>query len=47
MADNRDSVAYCGLHCEECFGHKGKIADLARDLRLQRGTGNRLNKGKL
>lgn len=26
-------VAYCGLFCEECFNHKGEIADLARDLR--------------
>ena len=28
-------VAYCGLYCEECFAHKGMIADLARDLRKE------------
>ena len=36
MSDNeadRNIIAYCGLHCGDCFAHKGKIADLARDLR--------------
>jgi len=28
-------IAYCGLYCEECFGHTGMIADLSRDLRGQ------------
>ena len=28
-------TAYCGLSCKECFNHKGKIADLARDLRKE------------
>jgi hypothetical protein len=28
-------VAYCGLYCGDCFGHQGKIADLARDLRKE------------
>ena len=28
-------VAYCGLDCEECFSYKGKIADMARDLRKE------------
>jgi hypothetical protein len=28
-------VAYCGLDCENCFGHTGVIADLARDLRKE------------
>lgn len=26
-------IAYCGLCCNDCFNHKGEIADLARDLR--------------
>lgn len=28
-------IAYCGLYCGDCFGHKGIIADLARDLRKE------------
>ena len=28
-------IAYCGLYCEDCPGHKGTIADLARDLRKE------------
>ena len=28
-------IAYCGLYCGDCFGYKGKIADLARDLRKE------------
>ena len=39
MADkspvNNDLIAYCGLSCSQCFNHKGKIADLARDLRKE------------
>jgi hypothetical protein len=30
-----DKIAYCGLYCGNCFGHEGKIADLARDLRKE------------
>lgn len=30
-----DQMAYCGLCCADCFGHKGKVADLARDLRKE------------
>jgi hypothetical protein len=26
-------IAYCGLYCGDCLNYKGKIADLARDLR--------------
>ncbi len=26
-------IAYCGLYCGDCFGYKGQIADMARDLR--------------
>jgi len=26
-------IAYCGLYCGDCFGHKGNLADQARDLR--------------
>ncbi len=32
---SRELVAYCGLYCGECFGYKGTIADLARDLRKE------------
>ena len=35
MGEDKDLVAYCGLYCEDCFGYKGKIADLARDLRKE------------
>ena len=33
--NDKDLIAYCGLYCGECFGHEGKIADLARDLRKE------------
>lgn len=32
---NDTSAAYCGLCCLDCFAHKGKVADLARDLRKE------------
>ena len=32
---DKNLVAYCGLYCGDCFNHKGKIADLARDLRKE------------
>ena len=32
---DENPVAYCGLNCGDCFSHKGKIADLARDLRKE------------
>lgn len=32
---DKNLVAYCGLYCGDCFGYKGKIADLARDLRKE------------
>ena len=38
MANNEDKsklIAYCGLCCADCFGYKGKIADLSRDLRKE------------
>ena len=35
MGEDKDLVAYCGLYCGDCFGYKGKIADLARDLRKE------------
>jgi hypothetical protein len=31
-------IAYCGLCCADCHGHKGKIPDLARDLRKELRT---------
>ena len=35
MPEDKDLIAYCGLYCGDCFGHKGTIADLARDLRKE------------
>ena len=35
MTKQKDLVAYCGLFCGDCFGYKGKIADLSRDLRKE------------
>ena len=35
MAEEMGLVAYCGLYCDDCFHHKEKIADLARDLRKE------------
>ena len=35
MTEETDLIAYCGLYCGDCFGYKGKIADLARDLRKE------------
>ena len=32
---DKDLIAYCGLYCGDCFAHRGKIADLARDLRKE------------
>jgi len=28
-------IAYCGLYCNDCHGHNGRIPDLARDLRKE------------
>ena len=33
--NNTELVAYCGLYCGDCPFHRGKIADLARDLRKE------------
>ena len=33
--ESKKLVAYCGLYCGDCFGYKGKVADLARDLRKE------------
>lgn len=35
---DRKPIAFCGLYCEDCPSHKGKIADLARDLRKELRT---------
>jgi hypothetical protein len=35
MASNKDLIAYCGLYCGDCVSYKGKVADLARDLRKE------------
>ena len=32
-SEEYNSMGFCGLCCEDCFNHKGEIADLARDLR--------------
>ena len=31
----RDLVAFCGLYCGDCFGHKGRIAEMAKELRRE------------
>jgi len=33
--EDMNLIAYCGLYCGDCPNHKGKIADLARDLRKE------------
>ena len=35
MSNNEKLIAYCGLYCGDCFGYKGKIAELAKDLRKE------------
>jgi hypothetical protein len=34
IEEDRNLIAYCGLYCDDCFAHQGKVADLARDLRI-------------
>jgi len=47
MKENKELVAYCGLYCGDCFFYRGKIADLARDLRkeLRRAKFDRVAEG--
>lgn len=33
MKKDKKLLTYCGLYCGTCFGHKGDVPDLARDLR--------------
>ena len=35
LIDDKELIAYCGLYCGDCFGYKGIVADLARDLRKE------------
>jgi len=35
MPEATDLIAYCGLYCQDCYRNKGRIADLARDLRKE------------
>ncbi len=35
MPEEKELVCYCGLYCGDCNSYKGKIADLARDLRKE------------
>ncbi|MBE9513069.1 MAG: DUF3795 domain-containing protein [Chloroflexi bacterium] len=35
MTEGQELIAYCGLYCGDCFGYKGNLADLARDLRKE------------
>ena len=37
--EDKNLIAYCGLYCEDCPIHRGKIADLARDLRKISSSG--------
>ena len=32
---DKDLISYCGIYCGDCFSYKGRIADLARDLRKE------------
>lgn len=34
-AGTEELVAYCGLCCQDCFGYKGRVADLAKELRQE------------
>ena len=38
MSEKSAMIAYCGLYCQECPSHTGRIADLARDLRKELRT---------
>ena len=33
--EDKNMTAYCGLYCGDCFGYKGDVADIARDLRKE------------
>ena len=33
--EEKGLIAYCGLYCGDCYRHKGRLADLARDLRKE------------
>jgi hypothetical protein len=33
--NSRDLVAFCGLYCGDCFGYKGRIAEMAKELRKE------------
>jgi hypothetical protein len=35
MPEGKELIANCGLYCGDCYRYKGKIADLARDLRKE------------
>ena len=35
MPEAKDLIACCGVYCGDCFGYKGIIADLSRDLRKE------------
>ncbi|OGO23115.1 MAG: hypothetical protein A2Z28_01825 [Chloroflexi bacterium RBG_16_51_9] len=35
MPEGKDLITYCGLYCGDCYRYKGRIADLARDLRKE------------
>jgi len=35
VVDTDEMLAPCGLHCDDCFAHQGRMADLARDLRKE------------
>jgi len=35
MKKDENLIAYCGLYCNDCHGHNGRIPDLARDLRKE------------
>jgi hypothetical protein len=40
VPEGKGLIAYCGLYCGDCNSYKGKIADLARDLRKELRSAN-------
>lgn len=46
-AGEKELIAYCGAYCGDCHGYKGKIMDLARDLRKELRQANFAREAKL
>ena len=35
MKADDTAVAYCGLCCDDCFAHKGRLAEMAKEMRQE------------